>query len=179
MIREDDREILTAEKIRKDEMELARFSLGTSALGTVLSLGITAFFIAIIPIGFKVGMVLFDVVWSAVVAFVAVITVMGGLDTFDKFNVWLMYRNYEFDVVEATVSMKTERVEVEYCTLWRLKYRSRHSEAVNHHYMFFKDYGEIRCGERVKEGDAFYLAIRKKDRKIMNAYSAIRYRFKG
>ena len=45
MIREDDGEILTAEKIRKDEMELARFSLGTSALGTVLSLGITAFII--------------------------------------------------------------------------------------------------------------------------------------
>ena len=179
MMREDEREILTAEKIRKDGMELARFSLGTCVLGTVLSLGITAFLIAITPIAFELGSVLLAVIWSAVVAFVVALTVMACLDTFDKFKEWLMYRNYAFDVVEATVSMKTERVEIEYYTLWRLKYRYRYRDAVNHHYMFFKDYGETRCGERVKEGDVFYLAIRKKDRKILNAYSAIRYRFKG
>ncbi len=177
-MREDDREILTAEKIRKDGMGLARFSLVTSVLGTFSFLGITAFFAAIIPIAFEIGTVLLGVIWSAVVVFVACITVISVLDTLSRINEWLMYRNYGFDVVEAAVSMKTERVELEYHgTLCRFKYRYR--EAVNHHYMFFKDYGEIRCGERVKEGDTFYLAIRKKDKKILNAYSAIRYRFRG
>ncbi len=177
LVREDDREILTAEKIRKDGMDLARFSLGTSLLSTFLLCCITAFFVAIIPISFDIGTVLFDIIWCAVVVFVACITVTSVLDVLIKVKKWLVYRNYDFDVIETAVSMKTERVEREYYGILWLKYRYR--EPVNHHYMFFKDYGEIRCGELVKEGDVFYLVISKKDKKIIDSYSAIRYRFKG
>ncbi|MBQ7010468.1 MAG: hypothetical protein IJN63_02085 [Clostridia bacterium] len=175
MMREDDREILTVEKIRKDGMELSRFSLGTNVLGTVLFLGITALFIAITPMVFELGSVLLSVIWSAVVVLVVRTNVKVVLDTLREGNKWLMYRNYAFDVVEAAVSMKTERVERERHGSVRRGY----TEYVNHHYMFFKDYGEMRCEESVKEGDTFYLEIRKKDKKIINAYSAIRYRFRG
>ena len=81
----------------------------------------------------------------------------------------------EFEVVEAVVSSVTQRVEDELHRAGKFSYK----EAVLHYYMFFKDYGELRCGESTKEGDVYYLVITKKDKKVIESYSAIRYRFKG
>lgn len=81
----------------------------------------------------------------------------------------------EIELIEAKVSSVSQWEES--------VYYGGHSGRKWHRYetrydMTFQDYGTVRCGSYVREGDIFYLAINKKDNSIWRVYSPSEYRIK-
>lgn len=166
MIRDDERQVLTVANICENGKRAAIYGM-EGIFFVFLLWGLITFFVITCASNSAfgiIGKIFFSVIQASLVVCFAI-----------KLKEYLFYRNIEFEVVEAVVSSVTQRVEDEWHRTGKFSYK----EAVLHYYMFFKDYGEIRCGESTKEGDVYYLAISKKDKKVIGSYSAIRYRFKG
>ena len=170
MIRDDERQVLTVANICENGKRTAIYGMEATFF-VFLIWGLITFFVIICAPNSAFGIIakiFFSALQASLVVYFAII-----------FKKYLFYKNVEFEVVEAVVSSVTQRVEDERHSYNGIHGRYSYKEAVLHYYMFFKDYGELRCGESTKEGDVYYLAISKKDKKVIGSYSAIRYRFKG
>jgi len=171
-MREDGREKLSFESERTKGMKYYKRSLWDDVVACVAVTLVVILFAGLTVFTFKYTklcgwVMLACTVFMAVRFFKEAISNLvtdGGL--------YLAFKNGEFEMVRANVSLTTSRVETER--------RGRYRVAVCNYYKFFKDYGECSCSSSVKEGDEYVLVVKKtgKDR-IIWTYQASEYIFNG
>ena len=167
-MREEEKEIISAERVRKSYLYIYKNEvIINSVFIFVLLILITALTAMILSVQGEMWYILFC--FSSVAALLFVCVVYCVIPAVKDIKTYFRYKNAELEVVRATVSLKTARVEMEGHGL--------HRKAINRHYMFFKDYGETLCGSSAKEGDVYYLVVDKKHGgKILAKYSPEFYR---
>ena len=171
-MREDGREKLSFESERTKRMKYYKRSLWDDVVACVAVTLVVILFAGLTVFTFKYTK-LCGWVMLACTVFMAVRFFKEAISTLvTDGGLYLAFKNGEFEMVRANVSLTTSRVETER--------RGRYRVAVCNYYKFFKDYGECSCSSSVKEGDEYVPVVKKtgKDR-IIWTYQASEYIFNG